>query len=74
MPIEDLVTKGDLRNFIRRELGTGPNKLARVKLPTYLTADIPPAADHEGEAIYVPDGGAGAEFQASNGTTWVNLG
>lgn len=73
MPIEDLVTKADLVAFIRQQLPP-PRALARVKLPLYMTADIPAAADHRGEAIYVPDGGAGAEFQASNGTAWVNLG
>lgn len=73
MAIEDLVTKADLARFIRQQ-GTASPSLARVKPPTYLTADIPAAADHEGEVIYVSDGGAGAEFQGSNGTAWVNLG
>lgn len=73
MAVEDLVTKADLMRFVRQQLGAAA-KVSRVKLPTYLTADIPPAADHEGEAIYVPDGGAGAEFRASNGTAWKNLG
>lgn len=41
---------------------------------TYLTADIPDAADHEGAIIYVSDAAAGANFQGSIGTGWVNLG
>lgn len=34
----------------------------------------PAAADHEGAIIYVSDGGAGAKFRGSDGTSWVNLG
>lgn len=47
---------------------------APVKPREYLAANIPAAADHEGEIIYVPDGGAGAQYRGSNGTAWVNLG
>lgn len=73
MAIEDLVTKADLLRFIRQQIPTS-RTLARVKFPTYLAADIPPAADHEGEAIYVSDGAAGSKFRGSDGSSWVDLG
>lgn len=74
MAIEDIDTKGALIAFVRRELFGGKRRVFAVRPVSYLTADIPGAADHEGEIIYVPDGAAGAKFQGSNGTAWVNLG
>lgn len=43
-------------------------------LTAYTVATRPAAADAPGAVIYVTDGGAGAVFQGSNGSTWVNLG
>jgi len=43
-------------------------------LPSYLTANIPLATDHKGGIIFVSDAAAGAAFQGSDGTSWVNLG
>lgn len=51
------------------EIMTGP-----IQLREYTTATKPTAADWEGAVIYVSDGGAGAVFQGSNGSSWVNLG
>jgi hypothetical protein len=51
------------------EIMTGP-----IQLKEYTTATKPTASDWEGAVIYVSDGGAGAVFQGSNGTSWVNLG
>lgn len=45
-----------------------------VTPPTYTTATKPAASNYPGGIIYVSDGGAGAVFQGSNGTSWVNLG
>ncbi len=43
-------------------------------LATFTVATRPAAASWAGGVIYVSDGGAGAVFQGSNGTAWVNLG
>lgn len=51
------------------EAMTGP-----LELMTYTVAALPTASDHDGAIIYVSDGGAGAVFRGSNGTSWVNLG
>lgn len=74
-------SQAELEAFIRQaidrsNLAVRVTQLQRgpVKPRSYLAADIPSAAEHEGEIIYVSDGGAGAEFRASNGTAWVNLG
>ncbi len=45
-----------------------------VKPPTYTVATRPTASSWTGGVIYVSDGGAGAVFQGSNGSAWVNLG
>lgn len=43
--------------------------------PNYLSARKPAAASvAPGTIIFVSDGGAGAVFQGSTGTAWVNLG
>lgn len=47
---------------------------AALPLATYTVASRPSAATHPWAVIAVIDGGAGAQFQASNGTAWVNLG
>lgn len=47
----------------------------RSPLPTYTTSTLPSATTvTPGTVVFVSDGGAGAEFQGSNGTSWVNLG
>lgn len=48
----------------------------RSPLPqaTYLEADLPDAADHEGAIVYVSDGASGSNFRGSDGTNWVDLG
>jgi hypothetical protein len=43
-------------------------------LKPYTVATLPDATEYEGKIIYVSDGGAGAVFQGSDGTVWVNLG
>lgn len=43
-------------------------------LATFTVATRPAAASWAGGIIFVSDGGAGAVFQGSNGSTWVNLG
>lgn len=43
-------------------------------LPFYLTATLPLATDHKGAIIFVSDASSGANFQGSDGTSWVNLG
>jgi hypothetical protein len=43
-------------------------------LPAYTVATRPSATTYPGAVIYVSDGGAGAVVQASNGSSWVNLG
>ena len=43
-------------------------------LTAYTVATRPAAASVPGAIIYVSDGGAGAVFQGSNGSAWVNLG
>jgi len=43
-------------------------------LPFYLTANIPLATNHKGAIIFVSDASSGANFQGSDGTSWVNLG
>lgn len=47
---------------------------APFKLKTYTVATRPDPADYPWTVIAVSDGGAGAEFQGSNGISWVNLG
>lgn len=47
---------------------------APFKLKEYTVATRPDPADFPWTVIAVTDGGAGAEFQGSNGTSWVNLG
>lgn len=47
---------------------------AALPIATYTVATRPNAASVAWSIIAVTDGGAGAEFQGSNGTTWVNLG
>lgn len=42
--------------------------------PEFTTATKPAAAGWKRRIIFVSDGGAGAKFQASDGTNWVNLG
>lgn len=51
------------------EAMTGP-----LELKSYLTAGLPPAADHEGAIVYVSDGAAGSKFRGSDGASWVSLG
>jgi hypothetical protein len=56
--------------------GTEP-MTAPLELMTYTdTPDTKPAAAaaNAGSIIYVSDGGAGAKFRGSDGTSWVNLG
>ena len=43
-------------------------------LPFYTTATIPNATLHKGAIIFVSDAASGADFQGSDGTSWVNLG
>ena len=43
-------------------------------LTAYTTATRPAASAAPGAIIYVSDGAAGAKFQGSDGTNWVNLG
>jgi hypothetical protein len=45
-----------------------------LRLATYTVSTRPTASDWPGAIIYVSDGGAGAVFQGSNGSAWVNLG
>ena len=47
---------------------------APLPLQSVLVAALPTASEHEGEIIYVSDGGSGAVFRGSNGSSWVNLG
>jgi hypothetical protein len=47
---------------------------APMTLATYTVATRPTASSYEGSIIYVSDGGAGAVFQGSDGSSWVNLG
>lgn len=47
---------------------------APLPLASYAAADLPAAADHPWAIVAVTDGAAGAQFRASNGTAWVNLG
>lgn len=42
--------------------------------PVYTLATRPAAAAMPNRIIVVSDGGAGARFQGSDGTTWLNLG
>jgi hypothetical protein len=51
-----------------------PRFLLPPELPNYTTATIPEAKFHEGGIIYVSDAASGANFQGSDGTSWVNLG
>lgn len=48
---------------------TGPLMLA-----TFTVATRPTASSWTGSIIFVSDGAAGAKFQGSDGTNWVNLG
>lgn len=48
---------------------TGP-----LGLKEYTVATLPTASDYEGHLIYVSDGGAGAVFRGSDGSSWVSLG
>jgi hypothetical protein len=41
---------------------------------SFTTATRPAASAWPGAVIYVSDGAAGAKFQGSDGTAWVNLG
>ena len=42
--------------------------------PEYAVADLPAAALHTGEVVFVSDGNAGEECLArSNGTAWISL-
>lgn len=43
-------------------------------LTAYTVATRPAAASVPGAVIFVSDGGAGAVFQGSDGSAWVNLG
>jgi hypothetical protein len=47
---------------------------APMRLGTYTVATRPAAATWPGAIIYVSDAAAGARFQGSDGTAWVNLG
>ena len=53
--------------------GSEPMTMPLV-LREYTVATRPTASDWEGGVIYVSDGGAGAVFQGSDGSSWVNLG
>lgn len=48
--------------------------LSAFKLPATTSAARPAASSMAGHVIYVSDGGAGAKFQGSDGSAWVNLG
>src|SRR5262249_22088318 len=45
-----------------------------LPLAAFTVATRPTASSWAGAIIYVSDGGAGAVFQGSNGSAWVNLG
>ncbi len=47
---------------------------AALPLQEVLVAALPAASANEGRIIYVSDGGGGAVFRGSNGSSWVNLG
>ncbi len=47
---------------------------AALPLQEVLVADLPAASANEGRILYVSDGGSGAVFRGSNGSSWVNLG
>jgi hypothetical protein len=47
---------------------------APLPLAQFTVATRPAASSWAGALIYVSDGGSGAIIQASNGTSWVNLG
>ncbi len=47
---------------------------AALPLQAVLVADLPAASANAGGVLYVSDGGPGAVFQGSDGTSWVNLG
>ncbi len=51
-----------------------PRFLLPPVLPHYTVATIPEATLHEGGTIYVSDAASGANFQGSDGASWVNLG
>ena len=53
--------------------GTRP-MVAPFPLATFTVATRPAATAWAAGVIFVSDGGAGAVFQGSNGTAWVNLG
>ncbi len=68
-----LSTLGARLNGSIHQDGTIP-MTAPFQLATYTVATRPTATDYPGCIIYVSDGGAGAVFQGSDGTNWVNLG
>lgn len=45
-----------------------------VEPRAYTNATVPAASQHTGKIIFVSDAAAGAKFQGSDGTSWVNLG
>lgn len=60
-----------LRNELERQALLS---LANEPLPEYTVATRPTASTVPRTIIFVSDGGAGAVFQGSDGTSWVNLG
>ena len=66
----------DTPQAIRQSLALAFDMIERgFPVPNYLTARKPAATSvSPGTVIFVSDGGAGAVFQGSNGTAWVNLG
>jgi len=47
---------------------------AALPLLSVTVATLPAASANTGNIIFVSDGGAGAVFRGSDGTTWVSLG
>ncbi len=87
LPVAIVTWAGDLIRVLSGILAESHIRLNRVLpkdgteamtagLPLLETtsATRPTASASEGMIIYVSDGGAGAVFQGSNGSAWVNLG
>ena len=68
--LESTAEKEEL-NRVLLEAARGVNA---PTMPEFTVATRPAAAAWRGKVIFVSDGGAGAVFQGSNGTSWVNLG
>lgn len=72
--LSGIFAEGNIRlNRVLPKDGT-ERMTAALPLLSVTVATLPTASENTGNIIFVSDGGAGAVFRGSDGTTWVSLG